>query len=178
MTGSVEHISEQLFKIIKGSGYNVILFTDDGQKTVEPAEARRFYAKDIQMMVNFVADEKTTEFIVNLSAGTDIEEIRGMLDRIRKLAVRYIVEYTVKTFGKTIGPKDFAFMAKNKVDEATQSQMDKRRYDANQKKLAALSKERTAAKNSGSPWKANDSKEKEYFLATQHHFLQPSNKRN
>lgn len=117
MAGSVEHISEQLFKIIKGNGHAVTLFTDEGKKTVEPAEARLFYAKDIQMMVNFIVDENTNEIVVNLSAGTDIESIRPMLDSIRKLASRYLVEYTVKTFGKTVEPKDFAYQAMAKVNE-------------------------------------------------------------
>jgi hypothetical protein len=35
-----------------------------------------------------------------------------MLSGLRNLANRYIIEYTVKTFGKSIEPRDFAFMAK------------------------------------------------------------------
>ena len=67
-----------------------------------------FYAKNIQMMVNFVVDESTNEIVVNLSRDTDIDEVKPMLSSIRNLANRYIVEYTVKTFGKQISPKDFA----------------------------------------------------------------------
>jgi len=118
MASSIEHISEQIFKIIKGFGHDIVLFTESGKKVVDPSEARRFYAKDIQMMVNFVADESSNEIVVNLSKDTEPKDIAAMLKGLRNLANRYIIEYTVKTFGKSIGPKDFAYMAKNKVEEA------------------------------------------------------------
>ena len=115
MRNSVDHISEQLFKIIKGFNHQLVLFTDEGKKTVDPAEARGFYAKDIQMMVNFVNNETTNEIVVNLSPKTDIKAVSPMLASIRTLASRNITEYTVKTFGKDIEPKDFAYQAmKNK----------------------------------------------------------------
>lgn len=117
MVTAVEHIAEQLFKTIKGFGHDLVLFTDDGKKTVDPTEARRFYAKDIRMMVNLIVDETTNEIVVNLSQDTDLEEVKPMLAAIRNLANRHIIEYTVKTFGKQIEPRDFAYMAKNKVDE-------------------------------------------------------------
>jgi hypothetical protein len=116
MPQSVDIIADQLFKIIKGYGHSIVLFTDDGKKTTNPEETRRFYAKDIQMMVNFVVDKNTNEIVVNLSTGTDISTIRPMLSAIRTLANRYIIEYTVKTFGKSIQPRDFAYQAKNAPD--------------------------------------------------------------
>lgn len=112
MVSSVENISEQIFKIIKGFGHDIVLFTDNGKKTVDPTEARRFYAKDIQMMVNLVVDETTNEMVVNLSQDTDLDAIKPMLSSLRNLANRYIIEYTVKTFGKSVEPKDFSYMAK------------------------------------------------------------------
>ena len=118
MASSVEHIAESIFKIVKGFGHPIVLFTDTGKKTADPSEARRFFAKDIQMMVNLVVDETTSEMIVNLSQGTDIKAVKPMLSGLRNLANRYILEYTVKTFGKTIGPKDFSFMAKQIATES------------------------------------------------------------
>lgn len=116
MSQSVDHIASQLFKTIKGFGHNIVLFTDDGKKTTDPEQTRRFYAKDIQMMVNFVVDETTNEIVINLSSGTDIAAIKPMLAAIRNLANQYIIEYTVKTFGKSIRPRDFAYQAKNAAD--------------------------------------------------------------
>jgi hypothetical protein len=124
MAYSVDIIATQLFKTIKGFNHSIVLFTDDGQKTTDPNEARRFYATDIQMMVNFVVDETTNEIVVNLSKDTDIVELRPMLTSIRNLANRYIIEYTVKTFGKSISPKDFAYMAKNTIEEAINDEIN------------------------------------------------------
>jgi DNA-binding PadR family transcriptional regulator len=112
MTHSVDQIAEQLFEVIKGYGHVIVLFTDAGKKTADPKEARRIYAKDIQMMVNFIVDETTNEIIVNLSKDTDIKSVQSMLAAIRHIASRHIIEYTVKTFGKAIAPKDFAYQAK------------------------------------------------------------------
>ena len=112
MAGSVNHISNQIFKTIKGFGHTIVLFTDEGKKTIDPEEARRFYAKDIMMMVHLSASDTTSELTVNLSKDTNIEEIKPMLSSLRKLANKHIVEYTVKTYGKKIQPKDFAYQAK------------------------------------------------------------------
>jgi hypothetical protein len=117
MTSATENIAEKLFKVIKGFGHPIVLFTDDGKKTIDPTEARRFFATDLQMMVNLIVDETTKEVAVNLSKDTDINEVKPMLNSIRTLANQFILNYTVKTFGKTIGPKDFSFMAKQKTNE-------------------------------------------------------------
>lgn len=119
MTNSVEHISEQIFKIIKGYGNKVVLFTDDGKKIIEPSDARRFYIPNLKIMINYENNETANELIINLSAGTDITPIRPMLNALRTMATRFLIEYTVKTYGKTITPKDFSFMAKQKVKEST-----------------------------------------------------------
>lgn len=130
MPYSIEHISEQLFNIIKGFGHDIVLFTDDGKKTVDPAEARRFYAKDIQMMVNLTDDNSSSEIVVNLSKGTDINDVSPMLKSIRTMAGRYIIEYTVKTFGKSIGPKDFAYQAKTVEESVIAEENDSRSIKA------------------------------------------------
>lgn len=118
MADSADHVAEQLFKIIKGFGHTIILFTDDGKKTTDPTESRRFYAKDIKMMVNLVVDTTTNEIIVNLSNDTDIKTVKPMLASIRNLANQHIIEYTVKTFGKSIEPRDFSYQAKQ-IGEST-----------------------------------------------------------
>lgn len=48
------------------------------------------------------------------------------------------------------------------INEAMLSREDKRRYDTLQRKLAELSKERNAAKKSGSAWKIGSKKETEF----------------
>lgn len=104
-------ISDQLFKIIKGFGNQLVLFTDDGQKTVDPEEARRIYIKNLHAMVTI--NEQNDSIVVSLSKGIRLKSIRPLLDSIRKMASQYIIGYTVKTFGKIIKPKDFMYQAES-----------------------------------------------------------------
>jgi len=109
---ATEQIAEQIFKIVKGFGHNIVLFTEDGKKTVDPEQARRFYIKDIKVMINFEVSDSKSEIIINLSKDVVIDEIKPLITSLRNLANRYIVEFTVKTYGKSISPKDFAYQAR------------------------------------------------------------------
>ena len=111
-TGSKEAIAEQIFDIIKGFGHSVLLYTQNGKETPRMEEAVSFFLREKKIMVNLVIDESISEISINLSAGIDLTEIKPMLTSLRTLANRYIIEYTVKTFGKQISPKDFAYQAK------------------------------------------------------------------
>ena len=112
MAVNIDSVSTQLFKIIKGNGYAVQLFTAEGKSSVDPEEARRYYIGDEKIMINLESNDEHNEIKVNLGKSTNLKAIRPMLDSIRNLATRNIIEYTLKTFGKDIEPKDFAFLAK------------------------------------------------------------------
>ena len=40
---SGESIANDIFKILKGNGYNIKIFTHEGENTVDPKPSRRFY---------------------------------------------------------------------------------------------------------------------------------------
>ena len=40
---SGDKIAENIFKILKGNGYDIKIFTDEGETTIDPNSARRFY---------------------------------------------------------------------------------------------------------------------------------------
>jgi hypothetical protein len=110
MSNNTADITEKLFKIVLGSGNKkVTLFTEDGKTTVDPTEARRIFVGDLKMMINIIETSSGDEIIVNLSAGTNIAQIRNLLTMIKNLATENIAEYTMRTFGKEISPKDFEF---------------------------------------------------------------------
>lgn len=104
--------SEKVFKVIKSFGYNVQLFDAGGASAVDPKEARRFYIKDLNTMVNYEDQESPRELKVNIGKGTEVSDIRSMLDTLRTLANKSIIEYTLRTFGKHLEPKDFSYQAK------------------------------------------------------------------
>lgn len=120
---SSETVAEKIFKILKGNGHTLQLFTDEGENTVDPGNARRFYMPDVFTMVNLDETENRRELKVSISAGTDVTAIRDTLYQIKKLANQSIIEYTLKQYTKKIEPKDFDYQAQkvrdmNTVNEA------------------------------------------------------------
>lgn len=113
---SSETISEKIFKTIKGQGYSIEMFTDDGKYTIDPEEARRFYLPEIFMMVNLDENDTKRELKVSISAGTSMDDIRPLTRQLKKLANGSIIEYTLKQFTKNIEPKDFDFEAQKVRD--------------------------------------------------------------
>ena len=79
---SSESVAEKIFKIIKGNGFNVELFTDEGKNTVDPEEARRFYIPNTFTMVNLDETDSKREIKVSLSAGTLMEEVKDLIKQL------------------------------------------------------------------------------------------------
>ena len=83
MAVNIDSVSTQLFKIIKGNGYAVQLFTAEGKSSVDPEEARRYYIGDEKIMINLESNDEHDEIKVNLGKSTNLKAIRPMLDSIR-----------------------------------------------------------------------------------------------
>lgn len=120
---SSELVAEKIFKILKGNGHNLQLFTDEGKTTVDPEESRRFYMPDTQAMVSLDETENHREIKVSIGANTDLDGLKDTLYQIKKLANQSIIEYTLKQYAKSISPKDFDYQAQkvrdmNQVTEA------------------------------------------------------------
>ena len=71
---SGETIAENIFKILKGNGYKIKIFTDEGENTVDPQAARRFYIPDLGSMVNLDETDSKRELRVSVNQNTDISE--------------------------------------------------------------------------------------------------------
>lgn len=113
---SSETVAERIFKILKGNGMTLELFTDEGQSTVDPQQARRFYVPQHFLMVNLDETDSKREIKVSISAGTQVEDIRDTLQQVKNLANRSIIEYTLKQYTKNIEPKDFDYQAQKARD--------------------------------------------------------------
>ena len=44
-------ISDKIFDFVKAFGENVVLFTQEGESTLDSDEAKRFYLKDSKIMI-------------------------------------------------------------------------------------------------------------------------------
>jgi len=118
---SSNNIANEIFKILKGSGASVQLFTDEGGNTVDPEQARRFYIKGTGSMVNLDETDSKREIRVSVNRNTDLDAFKDTLFQLKNLANRSIIEYTLKSFTKEIEPKDQDYQAQKvrdmKIDE-------------------------------------------------------------
>jgi hypothetical protein len=97
-------LSDELFKIMKGRGMAVEMFTVEGQRTIEPTESRRFFDSKTNTMIN--VDEDDSELKVHLSQNHEVDE--NMIKALKTFASKNMLEFTVRTYGKNLEPKDFA----------------------------------------------------------------------
>jgi hypothetical protein len=113
---SSELVAEKIFKILKGNGHNLKLYTDEGADTVDPSKGRRFYITDNGTMVSLDETENTRKIKVSLGSNVDHRSIKETLTQIKNLANRSIIEYTLKNYTKSIEPKDFDYQAQKVKD--------------------------------------------------------------
>jgi len=104
---NIEKISNQIFGILKGNSLSVKMYTEDGTHTLDPDEARRFYNKAMNIMVNFDVSSQYSTMNIGIGKSTDLGKIKGMLNQFKILANKNVIDYNVKSFGKDITPKDF-----------------------------------------------------------------------
>lgn len=107
-------ISIQIFKIMKSYGLNLKLYDVDGKQTVNPEKARRFYSNTKNLMINLDTSTIPGKIKVNIGTAVDLKEIDSMLKNIKLLATNRLLGYTLRTFGKRIYPKDFAYQVNQK----------------------------------------------------------------
>jgi len=109
-------VANNIFKILKGSGAIVELYTDEGENTVDPEQARRFYLPKVGSMVNLDETDNKREIRVSINQNADLNEFKDTLFQLKNLANRSIIEYTLKSFTKEIKPKDQDYQAQKVRD--------------------------------------------------------------
>ena len=113
---SGETIANNIFKILKGNGYTIKIFTDEGENTVDPQAARRFYIPELGSMVNLDETDSKREIRVSVNQNTDISKFKDTLGLLKNLANQNVIEYTLKSFTKEITPKDQDYQAQKVRD--------------------------------------------------------------
>ncbi len=113
---SGETIASDIFKILKGNGYNIKIFTDEGENTIDPETARRFYIPSLGSMVNLDETDSKRELRVSINQNTDMSKFKDTLGLLKNLANQNVIEYTLKSFTKEITPKDQDYQAQKVRD--------------------------------------------------------------
>ena len=107
-----DSVATNIFKTMLAHNLNRLqLFDDDGKRTVEPEQARRFWSDDLKLMVHLDDKPSPGEIKVNVSANNESSQIgfKKLFDSLRGISKKSLLQYTLKTFGKELSPKDFAY---------------------------------------------------------------------
>jgi len=109
-----EQLADKVFSLLKGNGFQIKIFDQGGNETANPSEGRRFFISDPNFMITIDEDNNELEF--NKGADTDFDKFQELQDRVRKIANDFLLNFSIKVFGKSIQPRDFSYKAKMHKD--------------------------------------------------------------
>src|SRR4051812_28719389 len=110
----IETLAGKIFSLLKGNGLQIKIFNNEGAEITDPTQGRRFFIVSPNIMVTINEDSNDIEF----SKGADVgDEVLPLQKNIKRLADEFLMNSTIKVFGKTIQPRDFAYQAKMKKAE-------------------------------------------------------------
>ena len=75
-------ISDKIFDFVKAFGENVVLFTQEGESTLDSDEAKRFYLKDSKIMIHYDTSESKSEIRVSYGGERPIQEFKKLFRKI------------------------------------------------------------------------------------------------
>ena len=110
MAINLDDIATKVMKLMQGSGHQMKMFDATSGKSVAiPAEARYFYVKEPNMMVNI--DDSTQELKFHIGEDVDIDkpDINNMMKQLKSLARTNMLDFDIRSFGKHIEPKNYAY---------------------------------------------------------------------
>ena len=102
-------IADKIFDFVKAFGEDVVLFTQEGESTLDTAQAKRFYLKDSKIMIHYDTNESKSEIRVSYGGERPIQEFRKLFAGIKSIAQKNLIEFSLQKFSKQIEPKDFAY---------------------------------------------------------------------
>ena len=100
MAININTVSEKLFNILKGFGYEVKSYNKEGKLVINPQEATRFAVAEPNLLARIDVNDKT----IVLATSNDLSEspVRGM---VKNLAQDYLLNFDYRVFDKKLKPK-------------------------------------------------------------------------
>lgn len=114
-------LADKIFALLKGNGLKIKIFDADGAETTNPADGRRFFVNNPNIMVTIDEESNSVQFSKGNSVSDDVEPIQK---NIRKIADEFLMNSDIKIFGKTIQPRDYAYQAKMNKGESMNENAD------------------------------------------------------
>ena len=91
---SGETIANDIFKILKGNGYNIKIFTDEGENTVDP-KPQTFLYSELGSMVN-LDETDSKENRVSVNQNTDISKFKDTLGLLKNPQIKMLLNTHLK----------------------------------------------------------------------------------
>jgi len=107
----MDTLADKIFSLLKGNGLQIKIFDEEGAQITNPADGRRFFATDPNIMITIDEDANSIQF--SKGPGSD-QMIDNLQKNIRKIADEFLMNSNIKVFGKAIRPRDYAYQAKIK----------------------------------------------------------------
>lgn len=101
MSINVERLSEKIFNLIRGYGYDVVSFDESGKEVFDPSQAIRFVVDSPNLLVRL---DTSTETIM-LSMKKDQDDLDEFRKSLKNLAERHLMNFDFKLFNKQLKPK-------------------------------------------------------------------------
>jgi len=100
MATNKKQVSEKIFNLLKGFGYEVKTFDVEGNNQVNPQESTRFVVEEPNILVRL--DLNKNSIILNTSEDLTDHKVRPML---KELSKDYLLNFDYNVFGKRLKPK-------------------------------------------------------------------------
>jgi hypothetical protein len=105
---NAESFAKEVFKILQTYDYQVDLYDEEGNKTAEPGEARRFFAFPKNITISIREDGENSKVTVSLSRSVDLGDVSGMLDTLRTLTIERNLLFSVNKSDEELKPKSLS----------------------------------------------------------------------
>jgi len=112
---SIENVASEVRKVIKGSGYRLEMFTEQGDQTLDDREARRFFLKPSNIMVTISEEDAILK--LHKPDTVELAEIENLHSTLKNLSRKYRLNFDFKSFGHSLKPKDYVHQAIKSIND-------------------------------------------------------------
>lgn len=114
-------LCSDIYKVLSApsTGYSITMFDTAGAGTIDPAQAKWFYIKPDNYMIQAPSDDSNEKPEVYLWKSSDIENEQSldMIERLKHVSNQYGYGFTVYDFGSGNLPKKFSHLAMRNIEQ-------------------------------------------------------------
>jgi hypothetical protein len=113
-------VAEKIFNLIKGRGYTVDMFNNNGERVIDPLDSTWMAIDDPNVVVKIDDSTSTIQYSANKNSGT-----ADLRKDLKELAQKYLMNFDFKTFDGKLSPKsEQIFVAQNQEKEMSEGVME------------------------------------------------------